>query len=355
MAVIGSSLSLVCGLRKGKGKTMSPRIARLGTAALVLALLLPSTANAASPPARSRAAAGRQMAWELKAPLPVALWGNAGATTDGCTFLSIGGQDGTGAARTTVSRYDLLADAWTPRAPMPEGRFGLTAAVVGQKVYVFGGYTGPDVQIGDNNYIYDAAANSWTSGAPVPLAGGVATAAEASFRGRVYLIGGDDGDLNSNDTNLLYNPATDTWRSRAPMPTPRENNVAVTLGGKIYVAGGLQVQVSFDGLNTFESYDPRTNTWATLAPMNSPRISPGIATDGRYVYVFGGSSSYSPQMDLSSAERYDPATDTWTRAPRMVQAVNAAASGFVSGGLISAGGSYLDVNQFLALRPNPCA
>jgi N-acetylneuraminic acid mutarotase len=339
---------------------MSPRLVRLGTAALVLALLLPSTATAASAPQRSRAAAdhltpNRQMAWEFKAPLPVALWGNAGATTDGCTFLSIGGQDGAGVAQATVSRYDLLADSWTARAPMPEGRFGLTAATVGQKVYVFGGYTGPDVQIGDNNYIYDAATNTWTTGDPVPLAGGIATAAEAAFRGRVYVIGGDDGDLNSNDTNLLYDPATDTWRNRAPMPTPRENNVAVTLGSKIYVAGGLQVQVSFDGLNTFESYDPRTNTWATLAPMNSPRISPGIATDGRYIYVFGGSSSYSPQRDLRSAERYDPITDTWANAPRMVQAVNAAASGYVGGGLISAGGAFLDVNQFLARRPNPCA
>jgi N-acetylneuraminic acid mutarotase len=329
---------------------MSPRIVRLGVAVLALALLVPSTAGAASAPDRSPA---KNLAWETKAPLPFGLWGNAGATTDGCTFLSIGGQDGTGAARATVSRYDLLTDSWSARAPMLEERFGLTAAVAGQKVYVVGGYTGPDVQIGDENQIYDAATNTWSLGAPIP--GGIATAAEAAFRGRVYVIGGDDGDLNSNDTNLLYDPATDTWRNRAPMPTARENNVAVTVGGKIYVAGGLQVQVSFDGLNTFESYDPRTNTWATLAPMNSPRISPGIATDGRYIYVFGGSSSYSPQQDLRSAERYDPITDTWANAPRMVQAVNAAASSYVGGGLISAGGAFLDVNQFLARRPNPCA
>jgi N-acetylneuraminic acid mutarotase len=331
---------------------MSPRIVRLRATALGIALLSTGSAASAAP---ARSPANAQMAWITRAPLPFGLWGNAGATTDGCTFLSIGGQDQTGAARNTVARFDLLANAWAPRAPLPEGRFGLTAGVVGQKVYVFGGYTGPDVLIGDNNYIYDAAANTWTSGAPVPLAGGIATAAEATFRGKVYLIGGDNGDLNSNATNLVYDPATDTWRNRAPMPTPRENNVAVTLGGKIYVAGGMQVQVSFDGLTTFESYDPRTNTWTSLAPMSFPRISPGIATDGRYVYVFGGASSFNPQMDLRSAERYDPATDTWTRLPRLVQAVNAAGSAYVSGGLISAGGAFLDVNQFLALRPNPCA
>jgi N-acetylneuraminic acid mutarotase len=188
----------------------------------------------------------------------------------------------------------------------------------------------------------------------VPLPGGIATTAEADAGGKVYLFGGDDGDLNSNDTTFAYDPPTDSWRARALMPTARENAVAVTLDGKVYVAGGMQVQVSQDGLTAFESYDPRTNSWSVLAPMTYPRISPGIATDGRFVYVFGGSASYDPSMNLPSAERYDPATDTWTQLPPMNTAVNAAAHGYAGGQLLSAGGYWLNVTQSLMVRPNPC-
>jgi N-acetylneuraminic acid mutarotase len=333
---------------------MSLRIVRRGAAGLALALLLPvaaATGSTAATPSKSRGEASPP--WMSVAPHPYTVWGNAGATTDGCTFLSIGGQEDTGAARNTVRSYNPATDAWSSKASMPEGRLGLTAAVVGTKVYVFGGYRA-DFTIGDNNYIYDAVANTWTTGAVVPTGSGIATAAEASAGGGVYLIGGDDGDLMSNTEVYQYNPTTDTWRRRAPMPTGRENNMAVTLRGKIYVAGGLQVETSFDGLTTFESYDPRTNTWATLAPMNEPRISPGMATDGRYIYVFGGSESYAGGADLTSAERYDVATNTWSAAPTMVTGVNAAASGFASGRLISAGGSYGTATQTLALRPDPC-
>jgi N-acetylneuraminic acid mutarotase len=333
---------------------MSLRIVRRGAAGLALALLLPvaaATGSSAAAPPKSRGEASPP--WMSVAPHPYTVWGNAGATTDRCTFLSIGGQEDTGAARMTVRSYNPGTDAWSNKASMPEGRFGLTAAVVGTKVYVFGGYLA-DLTIGDNNYIYDAAANTWTNGAPVPTGGGIATAAEAAVGGRVYLIGGDDGDGNSNTETFQYNPVTDSWRPRAPMPTGRENNMAAVYRNKIYVAGGVQVQVSLDGLTTFESYDPSTNSWATLAPMLQPRISPGMATDGRYIYVFGGSTSFSGGEDLRTAERYNPATNTWTRINNMVVGVNAAASGFASGRLISAGGSYGTTTQVLALRPDPC-
>jgi N-acetylneuraminic acid mutarotase len=287
--------------------------------------------------------------------LPAALWGNAGATVDGCTLLSIGGQDAGGIPRNDVFRFNASQDTWTPRAPMPEALFGLTAAVLGERVFVVGGYTASDPAISDTNYIYVASSNAWTSGAPIPFAGGIATAAEAAAGGQVYVIGGDDGDLNSNATNMRYDPTSDTWTARALMPTPRENNVAVALRGKIYVAGGIQVQQSFDGLRTFEVYDIRTNTWTPLAPMSHPRISPGIATDGEYIYVFGGAASYSPFEPQRTAERYHVATGQWGPVPRMVQAVDAAAAGYVAGRLVSAGGGYTDVNQYLALGPNPCA
>jgi N-acetylneuraminic acid mutarotase len=353
---------------------MNKRFAAAISLAVVLMLLVALPAQAArrtppTTPAVSAAFDGSQAdaplvaqqmtggGWTLGAPIPVGRYLMAGATTTGCTFFAIGGLISGTSASTSVDVYNPANNTWTARAPLPLPLGGLQAANIGTRIYVVGGY-GTGLAISNANNIYDALTNSWSTGAPLPNPGGIATAAEAAYNGKVYVIGGDDGDSNSNTTNYEYDPATNTWATRAAMPTPRENNVAVTLNGKIYVAGGITAQVSLDGLRTFESYDPVANTWATLPLMADPRISPGIATDGTYVYVYGGSTSYSGGSDLTSVERYDPVANTWTTLPdAMVQATNGAAAGFALGRLFSVGGAFppITVNQYSDLGVNNCA
>ena len=213
--------------------------------------------------------------------------------------------------------------------------------------------------------IYDSGANSWSSGAPIPVGDlGIGTAAQATYNGKVYVMGGDDGDYNSNSTNYEYTIATDSWTLRASMPTARENNVAVTLNGKIYVAGGAQgADPNYAGMTAFEAYDPATDSWATLAPMQVARVSPGIATDGAYVYIYGGADSLGATFStLDSAERYNPATNTWSYVDPMTQSaagmVNAYAAGriWAAGGLNSVGGAYtrISTNQYLVVGANNC-
>jgi N-acetylneuraminic acid mutarotase len=327
---------------------MTGRLVRVAVASLCLTSL--SSAGASAQAGRPARVPG----WEQLSPLPFPLWGPAGASVDRCTLLSIGGQDSDSVVRDETLVLDPQLNMWTAKASMPEGRYGVTAAVVGQNVYVVGGYTAGDPAIARGNFVYDAASDTWTIRRPLPSPAGIATAAEASAGGRVYVVGGDDGDSISNDTNYEYNATTDSWRARAPMPTPRENDVAVGLRGRIYVAGGMAVQVSLDGLRTFESYDPRTDTWTRLKPMIFPRVSPGIATDGRYVYVWGGAASYEFSSLWRNAERYDPVTDTWSQIEQLGLAVDAPASGFADGMLISAGGDYEDVTQSLTVRPSSC-
>lgn len=88
----------------------------------------------------------------------------------------------------------------------------------------------------------------------------------AVWNGKVYVIGGDDGDYVSNNTTYEYTIATDSWALRTPMTTARENNVAVTLNDKIYVAGGAEgADPNYTGMTTFEVYDPVADTWDNLA------------------------------------------------------------------------------------------
>ena len=337
----------------------------------ILVLLVGVFPAAASPGLPPAAPAGpreaRPLAWGSGAAVPTAGWLMGGASVDGCTFYAVGGNTPGSVAVPNVDLYNPATDAWTSRAPMPMGLYGIQPSAVGTRIYVVGGYA--DISTGlyamTSTLIYDSGANSWSSGAPIPVGDlGIGTAAQAAYNGKVYVMGGDDGDYNSNSTNYEYTIATDSWTLRASMPTARENNVAVTLNGKIYVAGGAQgADPNYAGMTAFEAYDPATDSWATLAPMQVARVSPGIATDGAYVYIYGGTDSLGATFStLDSAERYNPATNTWSYVDPMTQSaagmVNAYAAGriWAAGGLNSVGGAYtrISTNQYLVVGANNC-
>ncbi len=96
------------------------------------------------------------------------------------------------------------------------------------------------------------------------------------------------------------------WTTRANMPTPRYEQSAAAVNGKIYVMGGWSGML--EAVN--EEYDPVTNTWATVAPIPSgPRRSHTTTSDGSYIYVIGGTDDV---INLNLNERYDPLLDSWT-------------------------------------------
>lgn len=350
-------------------RLLPPRSLRIATWCSTLVLLVTVPLATAAVPQARRSPAQREQAltrqvqeWRLGAPLPGVRWGAAGATTDGCRWFAIGGSDfDVNGDLDENLGYNPQTDAWTPRAPMPAARFGLTAATAGKFIVVAGGYSDTE-GIADDTYVYDTETNTWRTRAPMPTP--IATGAMAAAGGLVYMIGGDNGDGISNDTTYEYDRSTDTWTSRAPMPTARENAVGVALRNRIFVAGGVNASdPELNALDTFEMYNPATNTWTPRAPMAEARISPGIVTDGRYVIVYGGASSYgAPDAHtVGSVERYDPVTNTWTTLPdEMVSPVDGGAFAYVAGRLYSAGGNNvfppaLDTNQFLRIHPNPCS
>jgi len=61
-----------------------------------------------------------------------------------------------------VHAYNPETDTWTRKANLPIGRRNIAAAVVGDKIYVFGGHLG---------YVeeYDPAADKWTQKSDSPL------------------------------------------------------------------------------------------------------------------------------------------------------------------------------------------
>ena len=178
-------------------------------------------------------------------PMPTARAGLAVAVV-GNSIFAIGGRVGTGGpcsggALATVERYDIAFNMWTPVASLPSARSDLAAAVVGHRIYVFGGCTaGPGTIVNDVD-VYDPVTDTWST-APTDMP--TARAAMYSVAGKggtVYVIGGWDGITSGSSTNEAYKVSQDVWMAGLlPMPTNRAEAGAVGHGGRIYILGGAQ-------------------------------------------------------------------------------------------------------------------
>ena len=180
-------------------------------------------------------------------PMPTGRAGLAAAVV-GNAIYAIGGRTLTGgpcssggfAELATVERYDIDTDTWSAVAPLPTPRSDLAAATVGGKIYVFGGCRGAISVLADVD-VYDPVTNTWSS-APTDLPTARAAMYAVARKGNeVYVIGGWDGIGFGLATNEAYKVSKDSWTTGLPpMPTPRAEHGAVGHGGRIYIVGGAQ-------------------------------------------------------------------------------------------------------------------
>ncbi len=214
---------------------------------------------------------------------------------------------------------------WGTRAPLPAAHSEFAVAELGGRIYVIGGYAIGDVE-GTSVQIYDAAADRWQAGPPLPAPAHHLMAVSAG--GKVYVMGGQGSGLFGGgfiDAVWALDPAAGTWEARTPMPTARGAGVAVTLDGKVYVAGGRPPHG-----HDFAVYDPATNRWTVLPDMPSQRNHLAGAAIGGRIWVAGGRLGPGYRSDASDAlEVYDPATGEWSEAapmPRPRSGVNGIAA-----------------------------
>ncbi len=107
--------------------------------------------------------------------------------------------------------------------------------VLGGKLHAIGGRFEIFAHNTDLHDVYDPATETWRPRAPLPAPrSGMAA---ALLGGRIFVFGGEHGG-GAFFQNEAYDPATDTWATLAPMPTPRHGTGAAVVGDAIYIPGG---------------------------------------------------------------------------------------------------------------------
>lgn len=187
------------------------------------------------------------------------------------------------------SEYDPAAKKWTALAPLPAARSSHNAAVIGDKLYVTGGWTLTGSRKGEwleDSLVYDFADPSagWKS---LPKQDFQRRAlAAAAWQGKVAVLGGMDQDADISRRVDFFDPATGEWSQGPELPGTGMSGFGVSawsLGDDLYVSGfnGRVFKLSADG-----------KKWDVVAKLVQPRffhqLVPAAKDDA--LLVLGGAS-----------------------------------------------------------------
>jgi N-acetylneuraminic acid mutarotase len=233
--------------------------------------------------------------------------------------------------------------------PSPTPHLEAAAAVVGGKLYLFGGFYEQSLKVTSQCDVYDPVSDSWTLLADMPLA--VTHAGVAVSEGEVWFVGGFAGDNPGAPTAEVwrYNVEKDTWIRGPALPEPRGSGALVELDGALHFFGGVRADRNTDSSNHWVLRLADLGEWQPRAPMlNARNHFSGAALDGK-IHAMGGQyrHDYAP-LDVDLHEAYDPATDSWsTLAPLLRPRSHCEPGTFVHEGLIVIVGGRSNLARYL--------
>jgi N-acetylneuraminic acid mutarotase len=189
----------------------------------------------------------------------------------------------------SVASFDPATGQWSDMPPLPEPRSSFDAVVLGDHIYVVGGWG----MAGDAKRVWHETAwkldltqdqPKWTSIAATPFER--RALALAAHDGKLYAIGGiSSGDETSRETDI-YDPATDSWTTGPELVGDSGMTgfgaSAFATGGELYittVTGSLQ-KLAKDG-----------SQWTVVSEMPTGRFFHRMLPAGDDAFVLIGGSN----------------------------------------------------------------
>lgn len=218
--------------------------------------------------------------------------------------------------------------SWGQRAPLPDARSEVAAAVVEEEVVVIGGFRADGMNSARVD-AYSPRSDSWRRLRDLPLA--VDHAAAAGDGRRVYVAGGYTPTRARSRGAFVSSGGM--WATLPAMPEPRAAAGAAHSGGSLYVVGGMS-----DGgpARTMLVLDLGTQKWRRR-PGPTPREHLAVVSSGGTVYAIGGRRA-GIDTNVALVEAYDVRRERWRRLPSLPAARGGTDAAVVRGRIVSVGG-----------------
>ena len=194
--------------------------------------------------------------WVARAPMPTARSGGGKAVIDGKIYVA-GGRPPGGSA---FEVYDPATDKWEKLTDLPTQRNHLAMVALNGKIYVAGGRIGPGAgaQRVDVVEIYEPKTRQWTKGAPLPAPRGGITGAVVG--GCMFVFGGEGEQkhvLGLTPNTYSYDPRLDKWTTLPNLPIAVHGlKGTAVINGRIFLPGGGITLGGNSGTNAMQIYRP---------------------------------------------------------------------------------------------------
>lgn len=200
----------------------------------------------------------------------------------GMTCVNAPGTPTDNQSTASAARFDLAAQRWIDLPPLPEPRSSHDLAVLGNTLYVIGGWRlgGKEEKWHDTMLALDLSSPqpAWRS-LPQPFRRRAFMA--AALDGKVYIVGGIDNFAKVQRTVSIYDPASGVWTEAPQLPA------GPTTGFSPAVAahnGALYASVADGSLLRLR---PGAASWDKIGTA-TPRVAHRLAIHASTAYVIGG-------------------------------------------------------------------
>lgn len=184
--------------------------------------------------------------------------------------------------------------------PGPVGRYGHTVSIVGSRFYIFGGQV--DGEFMQDFWAFDLnslkGTPKWQRIEPPGESPARRTGhASVTYKDKIYIFGGTDGQYHYNDT-WCYDATANTWKELSCIgyiPVTREGHAACLVDDVMYIFGGRGVDGKELGdLASLKLSSQRWYMFANMGPAPSPRSGHILTTYMNKVIVLGGGAFAGP-------------------------------------------------------------
>ena len=187
------------------------------------------------------------------------------------------------------------------------------------ELYVFGGFTLPDLTATRRCDVFDPDTASWRRIRDLPTA--VTHAAVVVDGESVWFLGGFIGDHPGLATNAVwrYEPADDSWHDGPPLPALRASGGAAIVGRTLHYFGGSQVDRVTDSSDHWTlDLDHQEQGWRFAPPLPGARHHLSAAVIDGKIYALGGQINHDALgEDRARADVYDPEQEKWIPGPSL--------------------------------------
>jgi N-acetylneuraminic acid mutarotase len=245
---------------------------------------------------------------ESEAPTPR---GEVSAALVGNFVYVVGGFDAAGRSSPAVERLNLVTGRWRDAPPMPEALNHMSAVAYGGDLYVVGGYSQPgDTSTGAvrDFWRFRPASGKWSAMPAAPLSRAAAGAAVLGHR--LYVAGGRSDTLTTISTLAIFDFQTGRWSLGPSLHQAREHVAAAAADRAVWLMGGRALgQGNFTDV---ERYRPGAASWERMAPMPVARSGFQAVNAAGKIVVVGGEG---PAGTIAEVDQLDPVTGRWSRLP----------------------------------------